>query len=255
MRENRVRSLWAAGKPVLNGWLHIPSTWSAEVMANQGWDSLVVDMQHGMMGMETAIQMLQAISTTATVPMVRVSWNAAGDIMRLLDGGAYGVICPMIDSREQCEAFVGACRYPPLGYRSLGPTRARVYGGADYAEHANDTVITFAMIETQAGFDSRDEIMSVAGLDGVFVGIGDLRLSMTGQAGLDSSDAAVNDALDAILESARQHGIQAGLFAADSAHAIDMVRRGYQFVTVMTDTTILSSAAAGIIQTMRTGLD
>ncbi len=255
MRENRVRSLWAAGKPVLNGWLHISSTWSAEVMANQGWDSLVVDMQHGMMGMGTAIQMLQAISTTDTVPMARVSWNAPGDMMRLLDAGAYGIICPMIDSREQCEAFVGACRYPPLGYRSLGPTRARVYGGADYADHANDAIITFAMIETQAGFDRRDEIMSVAGLDGVFVGIGDLRLSMTGQAGFDSSDATVGDALDAILESAQRHGLQAGLFAADTAHALEMAQRGYQFITVMTDTTILGAAATDIIQTMRAGLD
>ena len=255
MRENRVHTLWTAGKPVLNGWLHIPSTWSAEVMAHQGWDSLVVDMQHGMMSIETAIQMMQAISTTDTVPMARVSWNTPGDIMRLLDGGAYGIICPMIESREQCQAFVGACRYPPLGYRSLGPTRARVYGGADYADHANDTIITFAMIETQAGFDQRDEIMSVDGLDGVFVGIGDLRLSMTGQAGFDADDATVDAALDAILESAQAHGKKAGLFAADTAHAIEMVQRGYQFVTVMTDTTILASGASGIIQTARAGLD
>ena len=92
--------------------------------------------------------------------------------MRLLD---YGVVCPMIETREECEAFVGACRYPPQGYRSLGPTRARYYAGADYAEHANDTILTFAMIETQKGFDNRDAIMAVDGLDGVFVGISDLR--------------------------------------------------------------------------------
>ena len=251
MRENRVRTLWADGKSVVNGWLHSPSTWSAEVMAHQGWDSLVVDMQHGMMGIETAILMLQAISTTDTVPMVRVNWNTPGDIMRLLDAGAYGVICPMIDTREQCEAFVGACRFPPLGYRSLGPTRARVYAGDDYAEHANDTVITFAMIETQAGFDNRDEIMSVAGLDGVFVGIGDLRLSMTGQAGLDGSDATVDAALDEILESARQHGIKAGLFAADTDHAVDMLGRGYEFVTVMNDVSLMASAAAAVVKTVR----
>ena len=151
--------------------------------------------------------------------------------MRLLDAGAYGVICPMIETREECEAFVGACRFPPLGYRSLGPTRARVYAGDDYAEHANDTVLTFAMIETQAGYDNRDEIMSVEGLDGVFVGIGDLRLSMTGKAGLVSNDATVDAALDAILETARKRGIKAGLFSADTDHAVEMVRRGYEFVT------------------------
>ena len=253
MRENRVRNLWADGKAVVNGWLHSPSTWSAEVMAHQGWDSLVVDMQHGMMGMETAIQMLQVISTTDTVPMVRVNWNTPGDIMRLLDAGAYGVICPMIETREECEAFVGACRFPPLGYRSLGPTRARVYAGADYAEHANDTIIALAMIETQKGFDNRDAIMSVEGLDAVFVGIGDLRLSMTGQAGLVSTDATVDAALDAILVSARQHGIKAGLFAADTDHAIDMLRRGYEFVTVMNDVSLMASAASAAVGKVRAG--
>ena len=251
MRENRVKKLWAEGAPVINGWLHSPSTWSAEVMAHSGWDSLVVDMQHGMMGMETAIQMLQAISTTETVPMVRVNWNTPGDTMRLLDAGAYGVICPMVETREECEAFVGACRFPPLGYRSLGPTRARVYAGEDYAVHANDTVITFAMIETQAGYDNRDEIMSVAGLDGVFVGIGDLRLSMTGKAGLTADDATVDAALDVILESARQHGIKAGLFSAGADHAIEMIKRGYEFVTVMNDVSLMASAAEAIVGRVR----
>ena len=251
MRENRVRSLWAEGKAVINGWLHSPSAWSAEVMAHQGWDSLVIDMQHGMMGMETAIQMLQAISTTDTVPLARVNWNSPGDMMRLLDAGAYGIICPMIETQAECEAFVGACRFPPLGYRSLGPTRARVYAGADYAEHANDVILTFAMIETQAGFDNRDAIMRVPGLDAVFVGIGDLRLSMTGKAGLVAADAVVDAALDVILASARQHGLKAGLFAADMQHAIAMLKRGYEFVTVMNDVSLMASAAAAVVKTVR----
>lgn len=254
MRENRVRTLWAEGKAAINGWLHSPSAWSAEVMAHQGWDSLVVDMQHGLMGIETAIQMLQVISTTDTVPMVRVNWNTPGDIMRLLDAGAYGVICPMVETREECEAFVGAARFPPLGYRSLGPTRARVYAGEDYAEHANDTVITLAMIETQAGYDNRDEIMSVAGLDGVFVGIGDLRLTMTGRAGLSGSDATVDAALDEILASARRHGVKAGLFAADTEHAITMLRRGYEFVTVMNDMSLMASAASAAVGRVRASM-
>ena len=251
MRENRVRTLWAEDVPAINGWLHIPSAWSAEVMAHQGWDSLTIDMQHGMMGMETAIQMLQAVSTTDVVPMARVNWNSPGDIMKLLDAGAYGIVCPMIETREECEAFVGACRFPPLGYRSLGPTRARVYAGEDYAEHANDTVITLAMIETQKGYDNRDDIMSVEGLDGVFIGIGDLRLTMTGRAGLDASDAVLDAALDELLATARRHGVVAGVFAAGPDHGIELIRRGYRIVSVMTDTAILSSAAAGMVGAVR----
>ncbi len=254
MRENRVRKLWTEDKAALNGWLHIPSTWSAEVMAHQGWDSLTIDMQHGMMGMETAIQMLQAISTTDAVPLARVNWNTPGDIMKLLDAGAYGIVCPMIETGAECEAFVGACRYPPRGYRSLGPTRARVYAGDDYAERADDTIITLAMIETQKGFDNRDEIMSVAGLDGVFIGIGDLRLTMTGKAGLDSSDAVIAAALDELLETAQRHGIIAGVFAASPEHGVELIRRGYRIVSVMTDTNILAKAAADMVRAVRGGI-
>lgn len=254
MRANHVRKLWAEGKAALNGWLHIPSAWSAEVMAHQGWDSLTIDMQHGMMGMETAIQMLQAISTTDTVPMARVNWNSPGDIMKLLDAGAYGIICPMIETRAQCEAFAGACRYPPRGTRSLGPTRARFYAGDDYAERADDTVIALAMIETQKGFENRDEIMSVEGLDGVFIGIGDLRLTMTGKAGLDAADATLDAALDELLGCARRHGIIAGVFAAGPDHGAQMIRRGYQIVSVMTDTNLLANAAADMIGAVRAGI-
>ncbi len=255
MRENRVRTLWSEGKAVVNGWLHSPSAWSAELMAHQGWDSLVVDMQHGLMSIETAIQMLQVISITDTVPLARVNWNSPGDIMRLLDAGAYGIICPMIETREECEAFVGACRFPPRGYRSYGPTRARVYFGDDYAEHANDSILTFAMIETQAGYDNRDEILSVEGLDCVFVGIGDLRLTLTGQAGHSSTDEAVDAALDGILASARAHGVKAGLFTAATSHAIDMIKRGYEFVTVMNDTMLLEKAASMAVNEVRASME
>ena len=93
-------------------------------MAHLGWDSLVIDTQHGIVGYESMVAMLQGISTTAVTPMVRVAWNDPAEIMKALDAGAYGIICPMVNSRAECEAFVGACRYAPRGYRSSGPTRA-----------------------------------------------------------------------------------------------------------------------------------
>lgn len=253
MRENRVRSLWAEDKAAINGWLHSPSAWSAEVMAHSGWDSLVVDMQHGLMGMETAIQMLQAISSTDVTPMARVNWNTPGDIMKLLDAGAFGIVCPMIETREECEAFVGACRYPPQGYRSHGPTRARIFAGADYSERANEDIITLAMIETVKGFENREAIMSVAGLDGVFVGIGDLRLTMVGKAGFDPADPTVDAALDDILTSAQAQGIIAGVFAAGVDHGIELIGRGYRFVSVATDTVILAGASASMVDAVRAG--
>jgi len=97
MRENTIRTLWKAGRPVVNGWLAIPNVFSAETMAHAGWDSLTVDMQHGVVDYQAALGMLTAISTTPAIPLVRVPWLDSGIIMKMLDAGAYGVICPMIN--------------------------------------------------------------------------------------------------------------------------------------------------------------
>ena len=156
MRPNRLRELWNAGKPVLNGWCQLPDSISAEVMAHQGWDSVSVDLQHSAVSEAAAITMLQAISTTDAVPLVRTPWNEPGVIMRLLDAGAYGVICPMVNNRADAEAFVAACRYPPDGIRSNGPYRALMYGGGDYQAHANAEIVTLAMIETREAMANLD---------------------------------------------------------------------------------------------------
>jgi 4-hydroxy-2-oxoheptanedioate aldolase len=200
MRKNKIKELLHEGKVVSNGWLHIPNSWAAEVMAHAGWDSVTVDMQHGLMGIETAIQMMQAISTSEAIPMARVTWNDAGQMMRLLDGGAYGIICPMINSAADCERFISACKYPPEGIRSFGPTRARVYGGMDYADHANEEIMTFAMIETKESMENIEAILSVKGLDAIFVGSGDLKLSLTGKAGHATNSPLFDEAIDKIRQ-------------------------------------------------------
>jgi 4-hydroxy-2-oxoheptanedioate aldolase len=186
--------------------------------------------------------------------MARVNWNEPGIIMRLLDAGAMGIICPMVNTREECEAFVGACRYVPDGYRSLGPTRAKIAYGADYPQQANASVITMAMVETQEALDNVDAIASVPGLDAIFVGGGDLRLSMMGEFGYDKTDDKMLAALDRILAACAKHNIQAGLFAASPAYAIKMIERGFRFVTVQTDSMLLQQAAASAVQTVRDGI-
>src|SRR6185437_9473206 len=123
-RPNGVREAWREGRAVVNSWCGIPSSFSAEVMANMGWDSLVVDMQHGLIDYQVMVTMLQGISTTNTVPLVRVPWN----------------------DRAEAEKFVSSMRYAPIGSRSSGPIRASLYGGADYHAKANDIVIAFGMI-------------------------------------------------------------------------------------------------------------
>ena len=141
MRENKLRSIWQGGGAAVNGWLAIANSFSAETMAQQGWDSLTVDLQHGMVDYQSMIPMLQAISTTETVPIVRVPWLEPGILMKVLDAGAYAVICPMVNTREDAQRLVAYTHYAPQGTRSFGPIRATLYGGADYFQHANRTIV------------------------------------------------------------------------------------------------------------------
>ncbi len=253
MRRNRLKDIFGRGDAVLNGWLHIPSSVSAEVMAHAGFDSLTVDLQHGLSHFESAVPMFQAISTTDTVPLARVPWNEPGIMMKLLDAGGYGVICPMINSAEEASAFVGACRYPPHGYRSYGPTRASLYAGTDYAAHANDEILTFAMIETAAGLENLTEIVQTPGLDAVYVGPADLSQSLGGQPGADFETGPVVEALAHIAEVARAHGVVAGLHSNSPEYAKKMIRSGYRFVTVETDLRLLSGAAKAVTQAVKGG--
>ena len=150
MRENRLRALWRDDKTAVNSWLAVPSSFCAEVMAHQGFDSLTIDLQHGIVDYQAMVGMLQAISTTDTVPVVRVPWLEPAAIMKALDAGAYGIICPMVSTREDAQKLVAYSHYAPQGTRSFGPIRANLYGGADYATHANDTIVVFAMIVSLA---------------------------------------------------------------------------------------------------------
>ena len=251
MRENRIKRIWREGGSVLNGWLHIPSPYAAELMAHAGYDSLTVDLQHGAPDLKDTLTMMQAISTTETVPLVRVPWNDPGLIMRLLDAGSYGVICPMVNTREDAERFVGACRYPPRGYRSFGPYRATLYAGADYAEHADEEILTMAMIETREALENVDDIMSVPGLDAVFVGPADLGQSLGEGPGMDRTEPAIVEAIDAVLEAAVRNGLVAGIFTGSVEYASRMVEKGFRFVTVLSDGRLLAAAAGQTIEALK----
>ncbi len=253
MRANRVREIWQAGGAVVNGWCGIPSGFSAEIMAHMGWDSLVVDTQHGVVGYETMVAMLQGISTTAVTPMVRVPWNNPGDIMKALDAGAYGIICPMINSRAECESFVGACRYAPRGYRSSGPIRATLYGGPDYHAKADDVVVAMAMIETTQALDNLDAILSTPGLDGIYIGPSDLSITMGFGPGLDRTEERVLAAYKKILEGCKRHGVRPGLHTGSAAYAKRMIEMGFQFVTLLGDARLLTMAGQQVVQEMRSG--
>lgn len=254
MRENRIRSIWKSGGAVVNGWLAIPSSFSAEVMAQQGWDSLTVDLQHGVTEYHSAVSMFTAISTTSTMPIARVPWNDPGIIMKVLDAGAYGVICPMVNTREDAEKFIGSTRYPPAGNRSFGPIRALLYGGPDYPQHANDTVVTLAMIETRTALDNLDEILSVKGLDAVYIGPADLSMSLGCTPTFDDVDAPVAEAIEMILSKAKEKGVVPCIHNGSAEAALKRIAKGFQLVTIGSDARLMAAGAQQVIGQMRNGL-
>ena len=253
MRPNALRELWRQDRAAVNGWLAIPNSFSAEVMAHQGWDTLTIDLQHGVIDYAGMVTMLQAISTTPVVPIVRVPWLEPGIIMKSLDAGAYGIICPMVSTREDAQRLVAYTNYAPRGTRSFGPVRALLYGGADYAQHANYTVVRFAMIETAQALDNLDAIMSVEGLDAVYIGPSDLSLALGCRPVFDDVDPPVAQAIDHILERARAHGLQAGVHNGAPEVALGRVAKGFRFVTVGSDARLMAGAAQQALAKMRAG--
>ncbi len=251
MRRNTLRDLHQAGQPIINAWLSIPSAYAAEVVAQQDFDAATVDMQHGMMGFSEAVAMLQAISTTRAIPMVRPSGLDAPQIMRLLDAGAYGVICPMISTRAEAEALVSACRYPPAGRRSFGPSRGLLYGGTDYFTHANDEILVFAMIETREALTNLDAILETPGLDGIYVGPNDLAIELGCAPKAEHDDKTVVSAVERARAATAARGLIAGIFCSDGAAARARLQEGFRLVTPGNDAAMLRNTMATMVRAAR----
>jgi 4-hydroxy-2-oxoheptanedioate aldolase len=248
MRKNRLRHMIAKGQPITNAWLSIPSTYVAEGAGHQGYDCVTVDLQHGMIGVETAISMLQAISATQAVPLVRAPSQAPEATMHLLDAGAYGVICPMVSTVESTERFVAACRYPPLGGRSFGPARGKLYGGEDYFEHANEEIMAIPMIETAEALENIEGILAVPGVDMIYIGPNDLALDLGEAPGAETDNSATRDAIAKILAAAAAAHVPVGIFCRDGALARQRLEEGFALVTPGNDFNLLMAAMSTAVQ-------
>jgi 4-hydroxy-2-oxoheptanedioate aldolase len=251
MTTDPVRDRWAGGETAFAAWLTLESPASAAAVASAGFDAVVVDLQHGHATLEDLPRLLAAISRTPTLPFVRAAWNHPADLMRALDLGARGVICPMIGSRAEAEAFVAACRYPPAGTRSYGPIQAAFGRGRGQTKAAEDAIALFAMIETADGLAHLDEISSTRGLDGLFVGPADLSLGMGLDTFADFTDPALLKALDTIIAAADEHSLTPGIHAPSPENAATMAARGFRFVSSAVDEDLLHGAAEAALRHAR----
>jgi len=244
MRPNKLRQMHRDGRPIVNAWLSIPSAYASEVACHTGVDAATVDCQHGMVGFSDAIAMFQAIGTTDAVPMVRPSANDPAQIMRFLDAGAYGVICPMISTAGQAAQLVAACRYPPVGTRSFGPARGALYGGPDYFERANEEILVLAMIETREALANLDAILATPGLDGVYVGPNDLAIELGHSPKSEHDHPDVTGAVERIRAAVVSRGLLAGIFCSSGEAAQMRLRQGFHLVTPGNDAAVFRSAYA-----------
>ncbi|HEY7948793.1 MAG TPA: aldolase/citrate lyase family protein [Acidimicrobiales bacterium] len=250
MRENSLRAIWAGGGAALGGWLTVPSSFSAEIMAHGGFDWVCVDMQHGMIDFPQMVHMLQGISSTDTVPLVRVPRNEPGIIGKSLDAGAWGVIVPMVNSREEAEEAVAACRYAPAGIRSYGPLRANFSAGPDYFARANDEVSCIVMVETRVAVERVDDIVSVPGVDAVYMGPADLSITLGLPPAPDQTDPVFTDALGKVVDACRRHGVVPGI-AGNAVTAVTRLEQGFRFVEVASDAGLLGLGAAAALARVR----
>lgn len=242
MRTNTLNEIRAQGRMALNAWVSVGSGYLAEVLGHCGFDAVTVDLQHAPFGFDTAVHLLQAISSSPAIPLARSSSNQLAEINKLLDAGAYGVICPLINSVDEAASLARACRYPPRGDRSFGPSRGLTYGGKDYASHADDEIMSLAMIETTTGLESVEKILEIEELSGVYIGPSDLGLAM----GLGSSawpHPTIVQATQHILQAARQRGKYVGIFSGTNAMDADLKAMGFDLITPGND-----------IQQLRTGV-
>lgn len=227
-----------AGETVHIGWATLGVPILAEMLAREGFPAVSCDNQHGMFSYETTVAAIAAIRAAGSAPMVRVPLGDVAYVSRVLDLGAEGVIAPMINTVEDARAFAAAAKFPPLGERSWGPARALMLNGLsmpDYLKRANKEIVTLAMIETRTAIANLEGILSVDGIDGVFIGPSDLSITLSKGKTLDPFAKEVDEVIDRVAAAAKKAGKIAAAYTANPDRANDHAKRGYRLIAVTSD--------------------
>lgn len=251
MAFNHVRERWREGLPAISGWMTSACPLVAETLAAAGFDAVIIDMQHSATTLEDAVRLAAVIELRGAEPFVRIPSLDHALMGKLVDLGITGIIVPMVESRNMADALVSAVRYPPLGSRSVGPRRPKWRFGEDYCSNASETIVTLAMIETSRGFDALEEIATTSGLDGIFVGPADLKISLAGGAAASASDSDIEDAIAAIRTRTWSAGCRAGIFGASTDTAARRLREGFDFVSATPDLVCVAEGATRDLELLR----
>ncbi len=243
--ENRVKRLVKQGKKVAGAWSQIASPMATEIMARAGFDFLMIDMEHGPGDVLALVAQCQAMNGWSAVPFVRAPWNDFVAIKRILDAGAYGVLVPYVNTKEEAQAAVCACKYPPQGIRGVaGSPRAAGYGqnSMNYLKYANDEIFIMTAIETPEAVANLDEILAVEGLDAIFIGPMDLSTSL-GYFG-NPNNPHVQQVIAEIEKKVFVSDKALATISSSWQQALDLYKRGYQLVLLMADGVALGNLAS-----------
>ena len=260
-RYASINDVWRDRGYVLNGYVSMPSPAACELYAIQGWDSVTLDMEHGSIGFDMAVDMLRSIHSAGVIPLVRIPRGDPAWIAGLLDAGVMGVTAAMINTVEDAHRLVKACRYPPDGERGMSRmSRAAMLYGADYAKTANENINVFAMIETQQAIDNIEGIVAVPGIDGIYFGGVDYEMSLRGDSrtcNLSDAEAraVVLRARKTVAEVCKRHGVLAGMNANSATVADQLHAEGYRFITLSSDVAAMTSQARTWVGDARTIFD
>lgn len=256
MRPNTLKRLLRAGKPAVGTWLSLGSVTAARFLARSGLDYVCVDTEHSLVNIETTTHMLAAIADGGCVPLARVPSNRHDHVKRILDNGGYGVVVPMVCSRQESLDAVAACKYPPKGTRSVGGSVHVLNFGAtptDYYAKADDEIAVILQCEHIQAVRNFDAVFGVPGVDAVFVGPNDLAASMRGPDGAPPSKEAFNQALTDILAGCKRLGVPAGIHTFSPDEAKQKIADGWQFIAVSSELKYMVDGAAAVVKALGLG--
>lgn len=243
--KNKLKSRLKAGEQTYGVWMSVESPIVTELLSTLGFDWFVFDTEHNPIEIYQVQTLMQAMRGNQTTPLVRVVWNDLVPIKRALDVGAYGVVVPWVNTRQEAEMAVKACRYAPRGLRGCGPRRAAMFD-SEYLKTADEELLVIAQIETKTAVENIDEILSVDGIDVSYIGPADLSASY-GHLG-NMSHPEVQQAIDRVFDASEEADVATGVHMGAGKTIMDRVEKGYNFITVGSDLQFFRSGAARILQ-------
>jgi 4-hydroxy-2-oxoheptanedioate aldolase len=254
MKTNPVKQKLRDGRPTFGTWLSLGDLYATRTLARLGFDWLTLDLEHGAIDWSQAAMIFAAIADAGCVPLARVPQGSHDYIKRVLDGGAWGIVVPMVNTVEQAQVAIAAAKYPPTGNRSLGGGMHAINFAAtpaEYYEQANDEILVVLQTESPVGIDNAEAIYALPGVDAIFVGPVDLRANMRRSDGTPPTQQEFEAAIQRVIQAGRKTGTPTGMHTMDTASALLRAEQGMRFIAVGSELMLMTRAAQEVLGQLR----